>query len=107
LFQKLIKALTFDAIVAFLGDVAIGFNEVNRFKVAVTNEPIDNAFGDFQFVGNLLDGEPVVSRCFSGAFNHLKEPAKIGEQVSTDRTISTVKLTLSQIVYWFIHRFDL
>lgn len=107
LLQIAIKALTLDAIMTFLGNIAVSFNEIDCFQFAVSDKAIDNAFREFQFLSNFFNGKPLVCWDFSETIQHLKKSVQMDKQVPTHRAIIALCLTTYRNVNLLIHYFGL
>lgn len=60
LFQIAVKTPSVDTIVALLSGTAVCLHEIYGLKFSIADDTIDNAFREFEFVGDLFDRQPFV-----------------------------------------------
>ena len=72
-FQIAVKAQSLDTIVALLSGTAVCIHEIDRLYFAVSDQSIDDTFGEFEFVGDLFDRQPFVFGNPPGAIQHFEK----------------------------------
>jgi hypothetical protein len=75
----------------FLCDTAIGVHDIDSRKIAAADDPIDNASGDLQFLGDLLHGYPFGVRGSASILQHTEELLQVGKEALADRAIAIIR----------------
>ena len=58
-FKESVQAQPRDTVVPLLGNLAVGINKVNSLKLTVSDQPVDNAFRDFQLRRDFVHSQPI------------------------------------------------
>ena len=91
--QVIFQAFPYYPVVSFLGDLDVITDNIDSFQFTVTDNAVNNAFREFQFLGNIFDCKPVIRGGFPDTVQHVKELAQIIEQLPAGRTAFAVCMT--------------